>query len=56
MIVWLNGTFGPGKKSTASELQRLLPDSRIVDPETVGFMLRPALADRPVLDLQQWPV
>jgi hypothetical protein len=41
VIIWLNGTFGAGKTTTAAELLTLLPGSRLFDPETVGFMLRP---------------
>lgn len=55
MIVWLNGTFGCGKTTTAAELRRLIPSSRVFDPETVGYMLRPNLADHPVTDFQHWP-
>jgi chloramphenicol 3-O-phosphotransferase len=55
MIVWLNGTFGSGKTATAAELRHLIPSSRLFDPETVGYMLRPNLADHPVSDFQQWP-
>jgi 8-oxo-dGTP pyrophosphatase MutT (NUDIX family) len=40
VIVWVNGTFGAGKTSTATELQALIPDSTVFDPETVGFYLR----------------
>lgn len=55
MIVWLNGTFGCGKTTTAEELRSLIPRSRVFDPETVGYMLQPNLADHPVSDFQQWP-
>ena len=55
MIVWLNGTFGCGKTTTAAELRSLIPSSRLFDPETVGYMLRPNLADHPVSDFQHWP-
>jgi chloramphenicol 3-O-phosphotransferase len=55
MIIWLNGTFGSGKTSTAGELHSLVPMSRVFDPETVGYMLAPNLADRPVADFQHWP-
>ncbi len=55
MIVWLNGTFGCGKTTTAAELRSLIPSSRLFDPETVGSMLRPNLADHPVPDFQHWP-
>ena len=55
MIVCLNGTFGCGKTTTATELRSLIPSSRLFDPETVGYMLRPNLADHPVPDFQHWP-
>lgn len=55
MIVWLNGTFGCGKTTTAAELHSLIPSSRLFDPETVGYMLQPNLADHPVSDFQHWP-
>ena len=55
MIIWLNGTFGVGKTSTADRLAALIPDGRVFDPETVGYMLRANLADRPVPDFQDWP-
>lgn len=55
MIVWLNGTFGAGKTATGAELLPLVPGARLFDPETVGYMLRPNLADHPVSDFQDWP-
>jgi len=55
VIVWLNGAFGCGKTTTAAELRSLIPSSRLFDPETVGYMLRPNLADQPVSDFQHWP-
>jgi chloramphenicol 3-O-phosphotransferase len=55
MIVWLNGTFGAGKTTTAEALLPLLDGARLFDPETVGYMLGPNLADRPVTDFQHWP-
>jgi hypothetical protein len=55
VIVWLNGAFGAGKTTTAAELLSLIPDARLVDPETVGNMLRANLADHPVADFQHWP-
>jgi len=45
VIVWLNGTFGCGKTSTAAKLHSPVPSSRVFDPETVGYMLQPNLAD-----------
>lgn len=55
VIIWLNGTFGAGKTTTAAELVKLIPRARLFDPETVGYMLRPNLADHPVSDFQHWP-
>ncbi|MFD4245509.1 NUDIX domain-containing protein [Streptomyces sp. NPDC058525] len=40
MIVWINGTFGAGKTSTARELTGILPDSTLFDPELIGDALR----------------
>lgn len=55
MIIWLNGTFGVGKTTTAAALKEQLPGWRLFDPETVGVMLRGTLADLPVSDFQLWP-
>ncbi|MGA5558866.1 AAA family ATPase [Streptomyces lavendulocolor] len=55
MIIWLNGTFGAGKTTTSKELVALLPDARVFDSETVGFMLRNVLNSVPVKDFQEWP-
>jgi chloramphenicol 3-O-phosphotransferase len=55
VIIWLNGAFGCGKTTTASELRSLVSSSRVFDPETVGYMLRPNLADHAVSDFQHWP-
>jgi hypothetical protein len=55
VIIWLNGAFGAGKTTTAAELVTLIPDSRLFDPETVGYMLTPNLADRWPGDFQHWP-
>lgn len=55
MIIWLNGAFGCGKTSPASELGWVIPGSRLFDPETVGYLLRPNLADHAVTDFQRWP-
>jgi hypothetical protein len=55
VIVWLNGTFGCGKTTTAAELRSLVPRSRLFDPETVGYMLQANLSDLPVSDFQHWP-
>jgi gluconate kinase len=55
VIIWLNGTFGVGKTSTAQRLAAMVPGSRVFDPEAVGQMLRGVLVDRPVGDFQDWP-
>jgi hypothetical protein len=55
LIVWLNGTFGAGKTTTAGRLVPLLHDARLFDPELVGYMLTACLTDRPVDDFQDWP-
>ncbi|WP_327099767.1 AAA family ATPase [Nocardia vinacea] len=54
MIIWLNGTFGAGKTTTATELTTLLPGSRIFDTEEVGLMLRHVLGTETVRDFQDW--
>ncbi|WP_354597137.1 AAA family ATPase [Streptomyces sp. JL1001] len=54
MIIWLNGTFGAGKTTTAKEVISLLPDSRLFDTETVGWMLRHVLGV-PENDFQDFP-
>ncbi|MFI1482817.1 AAA family ATPase [Streptomyces sp. NPDC020747] len=54
MIIWLNGTFGVGKTTTARELTTLLPDSRILDTEQIGYMLWHVLG-KPVRDFQEFP-
>lgn len=55
MIIWLNGTFGAGKTTASKELSALLPDARVFDSETVGYMLRHVLNTVPVKDFQDWP-
>jgi chloramphenicol 3-O-phosphotransferase len=39
-VLWINGAFGAGKSTVACELQRRLPRSRILDPETIGFVVQ----------------
>ena len=55
MIIWLNGTFGAGKTSTAAELAGILPGVRQFDPEWVGYMLKANLSDLEFTDFQQLP-
>jgi hypothetical protein len=54
VIIWLNGTFGVGKTTTAALLSEKSRRLRMFDPETVGYMLRPHLTDHPVADFQDW--
>ncbi|PCG84712.1 ATP-binding protein [Streptomyces sp. WZ.A104] len=56
MIVWLNGTHGAGKTTTAALVRQMLPDSRVFDAEKVGETL---MDITPVLsrtdNFQHWP-
>lgn len=54
VIIWLNGTFGVGKTSTAQRLAALVPGSRVLAPEAVGQFLRVNLGDLPAGDFQDW--
>ncbi|MFI7291749.1 AAA family ATPase [Streptomyces anulatus] len=54
MVIWLNGTFGAGKTTTAKEVTSLLPDSRLFDTEKVGEMLWHVLGV-PEKDFQDFP-
>ncbi len=40
MIVWINGPFGIGKTSVVRELVGLIPESRVHDPERLGWLLK----------------
>lgn len=56
MIVWLNGTHGAGKTTTAALVRRLLPDSRVFDAEKVGETLMDITPGLPRTDnFQHWP-
>ncbi|MBP2471442.1 shikimate kinase [Crossiella equi] len=55
-VLWLNGTFGVGKSTTARALLQALPDARPFDPEQVGYMLEHAMVREPVPDFQEWPL
>ena len=39
MIIWINGSFGVGKTSTAELLKNELDKSVIYDPEEIGGFL-----------------
>ncbi|MFD1935647.1 AAA family ATPase [Nonomuraea mangrovi] len=54
MIVWLNGTFGAGKTTTAGELVEVVPDARIFDAEQVGYMLYHVEGLPKVRNFQEW--
>ncbi|MEU6441867.1 AAA family ATPase [Streptomyces sp. NPDC047046] len=56
MIVWLGGTYGAGKTTTARELAALLPDARVFDTEEVGGLLRGILRDEWPGNFQHWPM
>jgi predicted kinase len=56
MIVWLNGTHGVGKTTTAALVQQLIPDSRVFDAEKVGETLVDVYPGLPPTDnFQHWP-
>ena len=56
MIVWINGTHGAGKTTTAALVQRLLPESRVFDAEKVGATLMDITPGLPGTDnFQHWP-
>lgn len=53
MIVMINGAFGVGKSTTASELVKRIPNAIIYDPEEVGFMLRNIIPEATKLDSER---
>ncbi len=56
MIVWLNGTHGAGKTTTAARLHPLIPNSRVLDAEKVGETLMDLTPGLPATDnFQHWP-
>lgn len=55
MIIWLNGTFGAGKTTTAERLAGRLANARHFDPELVGYLLMTALGDHEFKDFQDLP-
>jgi len=52
VIIWLNGTFGAGKTTTAMELAGRLANARHFDPEQVGYLLMRTLEDHEFGDFQ----
>ncbi|WP_144628550.1 AAA family ATPase [Arthrobacter woluwensis] len=56
MIVWINGTHGAGKTTTAPLVQQLIPGSRVFDAEKVGETLMDISPGLPATDnFQHWP-
>jgi predicted kinase len=56
MIIWLNGTHGSGKTTTAPLVQQLVPGSRVFDAEKVGETLMDISPGLPETDnFQHWP-
>jgi len=55
MIIWLNGTHGAGKTTTSALLQRLIPNSQVLDAEKVGETLMDIKPGLPETDnFQHW--
>ena len=54
MIIWINGTFGVGKTTTAG-LVAETPNWRTFDPEQVGYLLAGHLKDLEFDDFQDLP-
>lgn len=57
MLIWINGAFGSGKTQTAHELQRRTAQTRVSDPEVLGFALGkmlPAGTYDDFQDIPQW--
>ncbi|MDN3242798.1 AAA family ATPase [Glycomyces tritici] len=52
MIVWLNGTYGAGKTTTARLLKDALP-ARVFDSEHIGYLLRGIIGDIPHRDFKE---
>ena len=54
-VLWLNGTFGVGKSTTARGICAVDPNWHMFDPEWVGYMLRANLAGFETADFQDLP-
>lgn len=56
MIVWLNGTHGVGKTTTAALVQQLIPNSRVFDAEKISETLMDIYPGLPQTEnFQDWP-
>lgn len=56
-MIWINGTFGVGKTTTAKLVHDALPGSRLFDPEMVGQLLLahlPEVEVRDFTELELW--
>jgi cytidylate kinase len=57
MIIWINGTFGSGKTTTAYELHRRIKESFVFDPERFGFVLMANIPKEMAKgDFQDYPI
>ena len=57
MIIWINGTFGSGKSTTAYELQRRIEPSIVYDPERFGYVfMRNVPKEIAKPDFQDYPL
>ena len=45
MIIWINGAWGSGKTTIATELNNRLENSLIFDPEEAGFYINKMIPD-----------
>lgn len=55
MLIWLNGTFGAGKSTTAELLAKRIEGTGIFDAELVGYTLRTISTMPSMGDFQHWP-
>lgn len=56
VIIWMNGTHGVGKTTTAALVQQLVPGSQVLDAEKVGETLMDISPGLPETDnFQHWP-
>lgn len=55
MILWVNGTFGVGKTTTARLVVDALEGYRAFDPEWVGYLLMENLKDIEFANFQELP-
>ena len=56
MLIWINGAFGAGKTSVATELKSRLPESIIYDPEIIGTALGYMVPKSETGDYQDLPI